>query len=151
MPIVVHLWTGDQTVGAPYGRAEAEIFLRQILPTAPDIPIQIAHLAGAGRLDAGSREALTLFANAVAARDPRTRNLYFDVATNVTMDTSREDAEFLAANIRKIGVSRILYGSDMTRVGNLTPRQGWGAFRAMLPLTEAELRTIANNVAPYMR
>ena len=151
MPIVVHLWTGDQTVGAPYGRAEAEIFLRQILPTAPDIPIQIAHLAGAGRLDAGSREALTLFANAVAARDPRTRNLYFDVATNVTMDTSREDAEFLAANIRKIGVSRILYGSDMTRVGNLTPRQGWGAFRAMLPLTEAEFRTIANNVAPYMR
>jgi predicted TIM-barrel fold metal-dependent hydrolase len=151
MPIVAHIWTGNETTGAPYGRAEADVFLKDLLPAAPDIPIQIAHLAGAGRLDRGSKEALTLLADAVAARDPRTRNLYFDVTTNVTMETSREEAEFLAASLRRIGLERILYGSDMASLGNVPPRQGWGAFRAMLPLTEAEFRTIAENVAPYMR
>ena len=34
---------------------------------------------------------------------------------------------------------------------NPTARQGWAAFRGMLPLTEAEFKTIAQNVAPYMR
>jgi len=147
MPIVAHVWTGES-----YGQAEARVFLNEVLPAAPDIPIQIAHLAGAGPgLDQGSREALSVFADAVAARDPRTRNLYFDVTTIVTMQTSVEEAAFIVANIRKIGLSRILYGSDMAISGNPPARQSWGAFRAMLPLTEAEFRTVANNVAPYMR
>jgi len=152
MPVVIHLWTGDEQVGHPYGRAEAQIFLNDILPAAPDIPIQIAHLAGSGpRLDPGSKDALAMFADAVAAHNPRTRNLYFDVATNVTMQISAEDARFIAAHLRQIGLQRILYGSDLAIVGNLPPRQGWGVFRAMIPLTEAEFRTIAENVAPYMR
>ncbi len=148
MPIVVHLWTGRT-----YGRADAEIFLNEVLPAAPDIPIQIAHLAGAGPgLAPGSQEALIVFAEAVAAADPRTRTLYFDVTTNVTIQTSAEDARFIADRLRQIGLKRILYGSDMAIGGNPpAARQSWGAFRAMLPLTEAEFRTIAANVAPYMR
>jgi predicted TIM-barrel fold metal-dependent hydrolase len=43
LPIVVHLWTGRN-----YGREHAEIFLRRILPTAPDVVVQIAHFAGGG-------------------------------------------------------------------------------------------------------
>jgi hypothetical protein len=48
------------------------------------------------------------------------------------------------------GLHRILYGSDMAIGANPTARQGWAAFQGMLPLTEAELKTIAQNVAPYM-
>lgn len=48
-------------------------------------------------------------------------------------------------------VQRILYGSDMAIGANPPARESWGAFRAMLPLTDAEFRTIADNVAPYMR
>jgi predicted TIM-barrel fold metal-dependent hydrolase len=152
MPIVVHVWTGDQRIGKPYGRAEAQLFLKDVLPVAPDIPIQIAHLAGAGPgLDPGSKEALAVFADAVSAADPRTRNLYFDVTTNVTVQTSAEEAAFIAASLRQIGLQRILYGSDLAIGGNPTARQSWAAFRGMLPLTEAEFRTIADNVAPYMR
>jgi hypothetical protein len=33
---------------------------------------------------------------------------------------------------------------------NPTAREAWNALRAMLPLTEMEFRTIANNVAPYL-
>ena len=147
MPIIIHLWTGRT-----YGQKDAEVFLNQILPEAPNIPIQIAHLAGAGPgLDPNSQKALVVLADAVSAGDPRTRNLYFDVATSVTMQTSAEDAKFIADRLRQIGLNRIFYGSDMAILGNPTARQGWGAFRGMLPLTEAEFRTIANNVAPYMR
>jgi predicted TIM-barrel fold metal-dependent hydrolase len=152
MAIVGHVWTGDQRIGKPYGRAEAQVFLNEVLPSAPDIPIQIAHLAGAGPgLDAGSKEALAVFADAVSAAAPHTRNLYFDVTTNVTMQTSIEDAKLIAARLRQIGLQRILYGSDMAIGGNPPARQSWGAFRAMVPLTDTEFRTIADNVAPYMR
>lgn len=152
MPIVVHVWTGDQRIGKPYGRAEAQVFLNNVLPAAPDVPIQIAHLAGAGPgLDRGSKEALAVFADAISAGDSRTRNIYFDVATTVTMRTSPEEAAFIAARLRQIGLHRILYGSDMAVGGNPTAQQAWTAFREKLPLNEAEFQTIAQNVAPYMR
>ena len=48
-------------------------------------------------------------------------------------------------------MNRILYGSDIAADGNPAPSEGWGIFRAMLPLSEAEVRTIAGNVAPYLR
>src|SRR2546426_10739339 len=35
----------------PHGRDEARIFLNEVLPAAPDIPGQIAHLTGAGGYD----------------------------------------------------------------------------------------------------
>jgi predicted TIM-barrel fold metal-dependent hydrolase len=76
---------------------------------------------------------LAVFADAISAADPRTRNLYFDVTTNVTMQTSVEDAAFIAARIRQIGLGRILYGSDLAIMGNPTARESWGAFRAILP------------------
>jgi hypothetical protein len=56
----------------------------------------------------------------------------------------------IAARIREIGVDRIVYGSDGAAGGNLAPREAWATFR-QLPLTEAEFKAIANNIAPYMR
>ena len=49
-----------------------------------------------------------------------------------------------------LGVDRILYGSDGAGGSNLAPREAWAAFR-QLPLSDAEFRTIQNNIAPYMR
>jgi len=83
--------------------------------------------------------------------DPRARNLWFDVATVVTPDISARNAARVATRIRQLGVGRILYGSDTPDKDHLTPRKGWAAFHDLLPLTEAELRTIANNAPPYGR
>src|SRR5262245_15471957 len=47
-------------------------------------------------------------------------------------------------------VQRILFGSDGATGGDAPPREAWAAFRK-LPLTEAELRTIAFNVPPYLQ
>ena len=149
LPIVIHL----RTFGHPYGRAAAEGFLQTVLPAAPDIPVQIAHLAGSGPgyEDPPSDSALQVFADAISRGDPRTRHLLFDVATMVDAHISPATAARVAARIRQIGPERILWGSDLAARGNPTPREGWAYFRGLLPLTEAELATIARNVAPYMR
>lgn len=146
LPIVAHLWTRDPE----YGSEHSVIFLEQILPEAPDVVVQVAHMSGAGP-GYGPDAAMEPLAAAVAAGDPRTRNLYFDVTTNVTTNISAADAALVARRIRQIGTDRILFGSDGGWGGNPSMRQAWGAFRGMLPLTEAELRAIAANVAPYMR
>jgi predicted TIM-barrel fold metal-dependent hydrolase len=148
MPIVIHM-RASISKGLPYSAAEARIFLDSILPAAPDLQVQIAHLAGAGGYDAPNESALSVFADAIARRDPRMRNVWFDVTT-VARGASAQDAQLLATRIRQLGVDRVLYGSDAATGGNLPPRESWAEF-LKLPLTEAEFRTIANNVAPYMR
>lgn len=138
--LVVHLWTdpGFEREGGEHAQA----FLQQILPKAPDVSVQIAHMAGGGR---ATQPALKIFADAIAAGDPRTRKLYFDVATLVEGETP-ENLRVDAERIRQIGLDRILFGSEMLQ----TPLQGWAAFQA-LPLTQEEFSRIAGNVAPYAR
>jgi len=134
-----------------YGRDEARIFLEEMLPAAPDVPVQIAHLAGAGGYaDPLVDQALAVFVEAIQKRDRRGRRLYFDVTTVVTPDITTEQAQLVARRVRELGVERVLYGSDAASGGNLPPREGWAAFRR-LPLSESEFRTIARNVPAYMR
>ena len=140
LAIVAHLWTGRD-----YGREDAEIFLSQILPSAPDIPVQIAHFAGGG--PGYTDEAMEVYAKAIAAGDPRTKNLYFDVAT-VADAKSDELLRKFAMRIRQVGPQRVLFGTDL---GPPAARQSWAHFRAVVPLTDEEFKTIAANVAPYLR
>jgi uncharacterized protein len=148
MPIVVHM-RSSTTAKLPYGRDEATIFFNEILPAAPDVDVQIAHLAGAGGFEVPvGDQALQVFVEALAKNDPRARRLWFDVTTVVTPKTTPERAALIAQRIRELGVQRVLYGSDAPTPDSL-PKAGWAAFRT-LPLTEAEFLTIANNVPPYM-
>jgi len=144
MPIVAHLWTNPayETEGGQYAR----IFLEQVLSEAPDITIQIAHLAGGGR---STDSALAVFADAIAAGDPRTKNLYFDVAT-LTAGQTKAGLQKDAARMRQIGLKRILYGTD-TSPPHPPARISWAHFKGLMPLTYGEFRTIAENVAPYLR
>jgi len=149
MAIIAHIWTGDDRVAHPYDARDARTFLSEILPMAPDVPVQIAHLGGSGpRLDPGTRAAMTLLAEAVANREPATENVYFDIATNVMERSSEADAVFMAARMRRIGLRRILYGSDGPP--NPLPADAWRIQRQKLGLTVAELEIIARNVAPYL-
>jgi predicted TIM-barrel fold metal-dependent hydrolase len=150
MPIVVHM-RASISRQLRYGRDEARIFLEEMLPAAPDVPVQIAHLAGAGGYaDPLVDQALGVFVEAIQKRDRRGRRLYFDVTTVVTPDITTEQAQLVATRVRELGVERVLYGSDAASGGNLPPREGWAAFRR-LPLSDSEFRTIARNVPTYMR
>src|SRR5689334_16219122 len=147
LAIVVHL-RASISRKRPYGAAQARVLLEQLLPLVPDIPVQIAHLAGAGPGydDPPAQRAMAVFAEALEQGDPRTSQLWFDVATVVDLNISPALAELVARRIRQSGVERILYGSDAATGDNLRPREGWAAFRR-LPLAEDEFARIARNVA----
>jgi predicted TIM-barrel fold metal-dependent hydrolase len=149
MAIVVHM-RPSVTRRRPYGKAQAQVFVNAVLSAAPDVPVQIAHLAGAGGYDDPSvDEALGVFVDAVAKADLRTAHLYFDVSGVAGLGQWVDKASLIATRIRQLGVHRVLYGSDGT-TDLLRPREAWAAFR-QLPLSDAEFRTIESNVAPYMR
>lgn len=150
MAIVVHM-RPSVTRKREYGPSYARAFLEELMPMAPDVPVQVAHLAGAGSYAAGPiDEALGMLAAALSKRDPRVKNLYIDVSGVAGLGNWRTHAPLIARRIREIGVDRILYGSDGAGGANPAPKEAWAFFRE-LPLTEEEFRTIANNVAPYLR
>jgi predicted TIM-barrel fold metal-dependent hydrolase len=150
MPMVLHMMPNVRQ-GLPYGRDEARIFLDHVLPAAPDVTVQVAHLGGTGEYsDPRVDDALGVFVDLIEKHDPRAEQLCFDVTAIATAKMSAEHASRAALRIRQLGVHCVLYGSDAAIGGNLPPREGWAAFR-QLPLSDAEIRTIATNIAPYAR
>jgi predicted TIM-barrel fold metal-dependent hydrolase len=139
-PIVVHL----RTLNPDYGVRDAEIFLGEVLAEAGETVVHIAHLAGWGGFGPETQAAFGVFADAAAKRDPRVRNLYFDTAAVVSASTPDQVKLLIAHAIRRVGPGRILFAID----GPVNP-SAWEQLRA-LPLEDAELRTIAANLAPYM-
>ena len=56
------------------------MFLGEVLPAAPRVPVQIAHLSGAGVYDDPKiDEALCVFIDAIAEHDQRMADVYFDI------------------------------------------------------------------------
>lgn len=142
LAMTIHV-RGDLKV---YGAEHARSFLDNVVAAAPDVPVVIAHFWGG---EGYSAEALQVYADAAAAGDRRTRNLYFDMAELPRVIGS--DAEALAsaaAQMRRIGLDRVLFGSDGPATA---PGEAWKQFREAAPLTEAEFATIAGNVLPYAR
>ena len=149
MAIVVHLRARISAKRA-YGPEQARAFL-DLLAAAPDVPVQVAHMGGAGPgyQDPPAHEVMAVIAAAVASGDPRTRNLWFDVASVGNVEGSEFNAR-LAGFVRQVGAGRVLYGSDAATPSNLKPRESWAAFRK-IGLSDEELARIASNVAPYLR
>lgn len=147
-PVLVHMRARG---GSNYGAEDARIFLERVVPTAPDVEIVVAHFGGAGPgYPPQADEVMAVFAAAAERGDPRMGNLYFDLATIVTDETTPADAAVVAQRIRQVGPGRVLYGSDLSPPGG-SIRQGWEIFRTRVPLTDAELQQIANNRTRFAR
>lgn len=153
LPIVIHL----KNPRADYGRAAAETFLDEILPAAPHVTVQVAHLAGDGGFDEPTREAVDVFADALEGRPELTRNLIFDYsATPIPSALARGDSTLLeqvrAINamvvtaLRKIPADRLLYGTDWPAVSE----PGYLGIRSSIDLEEEELRALLDGAAPYL-
>jgi predicted TIM-barrel fold metal-dependent hydrolase len=146
LAIIAHLWIRDRSYGARHTR----IFVKKILPEAPDVVVQVAHLGGAGRYVYDSVTAV--FVNAVESGDANMKNVYFDLATVVTDAQPQSTVDLIAKRIRQLGVRRILFGADTPIIGSRAdPVLAWATIRRRLPLSEQELRMLAGNVAPYLR
>jgi len=143
MAVLIHI-RASVTLRRPWGAQQAMVFLEQVLPEAHDVPVQVAHLAGAGSYDDATDGALGVFADAITRRDPRVKRLYFDISGVAGIGPWREKVDVIVARMRQIGVSRLLYGSD------LPPQDALAAFH-QLPLTAREFAAIERNVAPYLK
>jgi predicted TIM-barrel fold metal-dependent hydrolase len=144
MAIVVHM-RSSVTRKRPYGAKQARVFLKELLPAASRVPVQIAHMAGAGGYnDPAIDEALGVFVDAIAKHDRRMARVYIDISGVVDSGQTKEQRERIATRIRQIGLGRVLYGSDSP------PKEYWMRFRE-LPLSDVEFRAIEGNVAPYLK
>jgi len=76
MPIILHM----RTMNPAYGQRDAEIFISEVLAKAPDVPVQIAHLAGWGGYGPETDAALSVFAKALSSGDPRVSKVLFDLS-----------------------------------------------------------------------
>lgn len=147
LPIVAHIATPETRQTEVAARESSLIFLNQVLPVAPDIDIQLAHLAGSGSFDPVNVAAFTVFEDAILAGDKRTKNLYFDVSGG---SFDKEATARLAKEMRKVGLKRFLFGSDRSGTNNPPPGETWKRF-LQFPLTEDEFKTIAANVMPWVK
>jgi predicted TIM-barrel fold metal-dependent hydrolase len=148
MAIVVHMHANIDHK-RPYGAKEALIFLEHLLPEAPDVVVQIAHLAGGGGYDDPATDAaLSVFVKAIERKDPRMKNVYFDVCGITIPGMWENKAELVVHRIREIGMNRLLYGSDAATTDN-APKDALKRWHRLL-LTHEEFSSIENNVAPFV-
>lgn len=149
MAIAAHI-RPTVSLNRPYGAKYSRAFIEQLLPEAPDVTIQIAHLAGAGGYDDPAvDEALGVFVEAIARKDTRMRNVYFDVSGVTGLGNWKDKTGRIVERMRQIGLSRLLFGTDAILPGFLA-KDALECWR-QLPLTAEEFRTVESNVAPYLR
>jgi hypothetical protein len=132
-----------------WGASQAEAFIDQILPSAPALPVQVAHGAGWGALDQPTVVALDAFAKAIAAGKPGTQALTFDLAIVTAPWTKPEDPGRFVEVMRGIGMERFCSGSDWP--AKYTPGEEVTFLEKTLPLTEPEWRTVLAHRATYLR
>lgn len=154
MAIVVHM-RASISLNRPYAAEQAKAFLEHLLPLATNITVQIAHLGGSGPGFNDPKADAFMDALVASLYDPRSKvpnrkNVWFDLTTSAHPTNSPERSALLLKRIRQIGVKRILYGTDLAIGGNLKPRESWAEI-TKLGLSNDEVKTIANNRAPYLR
>lgn len=144
--IVIHLRTQQMD----YGASDVQRFIHDVLPSAGNTPVQIAHAAGWGGVDPATLSALGAFADAIEKNPQQFRHVWFDLSGVWSDKTSTADKQALVVLIRRIGLKHFLPGSDWPYNGdNLADY--YTRIYPELPLTPSEWAIIRSNVAPYAR
>lgn len=159
-PLIIHLRTIDG-----YGGPAVATFLHEVLPTAPDVPVQIAHLGGWGGYDRTTDEALRVFARTCTDEPELCKNLFFDISGIVLPKSAAAgppsslfrqlaDGEFpdgrhqVSLHIRQLGIQRFVFASDWPY---MKPREYLAGLRDGLELTPGELKQLLSNTMPYLK
>jgi len=140
IPIVIHIGGGNVDA------SDAELFIRDVLPSAGESWVQIAHAGGGLPLHDGNHVGvLRTFADHIVRDDPATRHVLFDLSFVPAAGESREDAAALTQEIRRIGIKRFLFGSDFNVLAPEEEIKSLGR----LGLTKEEWQTLRQNCAPW--
>jgi predicted TIM-barrel fold metal-dependent hydrolase len=124
MAIVVHM-RSSVTRERPYGAKEAGVFLHELLRAAPHVPVQIAHLCGAGGYDDPSiNAALAVFIDAIAHHDWRMAHVCFEISGVTGIGKWQERWGLIAARVRQLGLDRVLFGPTARFLGTARASTG---------------------------
>jgi predicted TIM-barrel fold metal-dependent hydrolase len=111
------------------------------------VAVQIAHLAGGGGYDAPATDAaLSVFVKVIERKDPRMKNVYFDVCGVDIPRTWEKNADLVVQRNRQIGTNRLLYGSDAATADN-RPKGALKRWHS-LPLAQEEFCEIETMSLP---
>jgi len=140
LPMVIHVG------GGRFSASDAELFIRDVLPSAGSSWVQIAH-AGGGlpRQDGNNLAVLRTFADHIVRNDPATLRLLFDISYVPAPDETPQATSAVLEQMRRIGIKRFLFGSDFNV---LTPLEEIKDIEK-LSLTRDELQTLQQNCAPW--
>lgn len=140
LPIVMHIGGGKMDA------AGAERFITTVLPSAGASWVQIAHAAGGLPLrDDNHAAILGVFADHMERDDSLTRRVLFDLSYVPAPEEDSVAAAELTRQLRRIGMKRLLFGSDFDVITPVT-QQAW---LARLHFTPEELAVIRDNCAPW--
>ncbi len=157
LPVLIHM----RTRNPEYGAADANAFIDGVLPSAPSIHIQIAHMAGWGGYDDNTHQALGAFVEAIQDGRADAERLSFglgavvfepDVArTEERKEEVRQSNQRLAERIREIGTGRVVYATDWPAWPPVDDpetkiERNVELIRSALPLEDAEIEQILGNV-----
>ena len=127
------------------------MFLDKLVAVAPSIEVVVAHLGASGPGYSAQNDSVMAEFGAAAERgDPLMRNVYFDVASNVTEETTPQEAALVARRIRQVGPMHVLYGSDTSAPGG-SIKAGWEIFRRRVPLTDTGKNWAVSNCSKTVR
>jgi predicted TIM-barrel fold metal-dependent hydrolase len=140
LPMVIHVG------GGKFDAADAELFIRDVLPRAGSSWAQIAH-AGGGipSIKDNNLAVLRAFGDHMVRNDPVTRNVLFDLSFVPLPDATPQSAAAITPQMRRIGMNRFFFGSDFNET---TPQQTVKNL-ARLHLTVAEGKALQGNCAPW--
>ena len=141
--MTVHLNAWDQAGPAQM----VKILLDELVAPNPGLEIYIAHMGGSGAYTDRGREILRAFAAELGSNERLSNtNVYFELSAVVLAEPSEgvqppteADLNALAEDIRKVGVERIVFGSDHPSFSSEVYRK---TLIDRLPLGEKELDKI---------
>jgi uncharacterized protein len=148
-PLLVHLAPVDGELREDGLRA----FLDHVVEPNPGLRLYLAHLGGNGGYRASARRAVRVVTAYLHASDANAdRTIYLELSgallertTDGVPASRRSDARALAADLRTLGLDRVVFGSDY-------PVFDAGSYAAFLeerlPLSSAELAQIMGNRWP---
>jgi predicted TIM-barrel fold metal-dependent hydrolase len=161
MAILIHIRNGEKW---DYSTA-MQLFTSEVLPQAPDVVVQIAHLSGWGGYDRATDAGLSALLDLCDHSPKVCSHLYFDLAAvvlpaNAATAEPGGDLRFLAdeqkdfpeapkqmaAKLRRIGLHRVLFATDWPIY---TQAEFVSLLRTQLLLNPSELNQILGNKAPY--
>lgn len=143
MVILIHM----RNLQKDYGRRDAEIFIRDVLPAAQGSYVQVAHAGGWGGITEHTISALSAFADAFDRHPRRMRNVYFDLAAVIDKSNEPSRRTELATLVRRIGPRHFLPASDYPYATDL--KDYYAHTYSLLALSPAEWRVLRGRVAPY--